>query len=62
MRLDLLRAFDAEERAREVLELLLELVREFFLGGTLAPLRRASDNPMATACRGFLTLRPDLPD
>lgn len=30
----------------------------FFRRGTFAPERRASDNPMAIACFGFVTLRP----
>ena len=29
-----------------------------FGGGTFAPSRRASDNPIAIACLGFVTLRP----
>ena len=62
VRVDLTRDVEAEERARELLEPLLERAREFFVGGTLAPFRRASDNPMAIACRGFFTLRRDLPD
>jgi hypothetical protein len=62
VRFDLLRDFETEERARKLLERLFELARDFFFGGTLAPLPRASDNPMAIACRGFFTLRPDLPD
>ena len=33
-----------------------------FLGGTLAPFLRASDNPIAIACFRFFTLRCDLPD
>jgi hypothetical protein len=34
----------------------------FFGGGTLAPSRRAFDNPIAIACFGFVTLRPLLPE
>jgi hypothetical protein len=30
--------------------------------GTLAPALRASANPIATACLGFVTLLPDFPD
>lgn len=36
-------------------------VHAAFLRGTLAPDRRASDNPIAIACFGFVTFRP-LPD
>jgi hypothetical protein len=43
-------------------ELLLEPERDPFFGGTLAPFRRASDNPIAIVCFTFFTLRPDLPD
>src|SRR5882724_2780178 len=32
-----------------------------FFFGTLAPSSRASDNPMATACFGFVTFLPLLP-
>jgi hypothetical protein len=31
-------------------------------GGTFAPLRRASDKPIAMACFGFVTLRPLRPE
>ena len=34
---------------------------EAFLRGTLAPARRASDNPLAIACLRLVTLRPDRP-
>ena len=33
-----------------------------FLAGTFAPSSRASDRPMAMACRGFFTFLPLLPD
>jgi hypothetical protein len=41
---------------------LLEPPREGFFAGTFVPFLRASDNPIAIACFGFFTLRPDLPD
>ncbi|MBV8771079.1 MAG: hypothetical protein JO166_01945 [Deltaproteobacteria bacterium] len=44
------------------LEPLLVTAWEVFFGGTFAPFRRASDNPIAMACFALLTLRPDLPD
>jgi hypothetical protein len=34
---------------------------DHFLRGTLAPERRASDNPMAIACFRLLTFFPDRP-
>ena len=67
--LEVVRALDEEERPRELPELLrfrveplLEVERDFFFGGTFAPFRRASDNPIAIACLALPTLRPDLPD
>ena len=33
----------------------------FFFAGTLAPLLRASDNPIATACFRLVTFFPELP-
>lgn len=44
------------------IEPLLETERDVFFGGTFAPFRRASDNPIAMACFALFTLRPDLPD
>jgi hypothetical protein len=34
---------------------------DFFLRGTFAPARRASDSPIAIACLRLFTLRPDPP-
>ena len=34
---------------------------DFFFRGTLAPARRASDNPIATACLRLVTFLPELP-
>jgi hypothetical protein len=34
---------------------------DFFFRGTLAPARRASDNPIATACLRLVTFFPELP-
>ena len=56
-----------------VLFILAEVIRMFFefhyffldedfLGGTLAPARRASDSPMAIACLRLFTFLPDRPD
>jgi hypothetical protein len=36
-------------------------VRAVFFAGTLAPARRASDNPIAMACLRLVTFLPELP-
>jgi hypothetical protein len=59
---DVTRDLDDEDRLRELLLRLLDAECEVFLGGTLAPLRRASDNPIAIACCGFFTFLPELPE
>jgi hypothetical protein len=46
---------------REVFLVVVFLLDEVFLDGTLAPSRRACERPIATACFRLLTFLPDLP-
>jgi len=57
--------YDPEELLRELLRwereellLVLERLREDALRGTIAPSRRASESPMATACLRLVTFLP----
>jgi hypothetical protein len=62
---------DGLERFRDEVDRLLderELLRDrelrerFGAGGTLSPSSRASESPMAMACRGFVTFLPERPE
>lgn len=48
--------------ARSAITHIRDQLRRPRLAGTFAPLRRASESPMAMACLGLVTFLPEAPD